>query len=180
VNPDPIAVAKTKGSPNPVALRFVEFVLSEEGQKLWYTPAGKPGGPKQSSLYRLPIQASLYETDPRLKGKANPFKAAEGFNTSAARKRTFRILGEMIQMSMMDVLEDLRETRRIILVSPPAAELDAKLGRFPFDQQEALRREKQWSAARPVERLALQRQWTNEFREEYRTLREEARGHRAD
>ncbi len=175
VNPDPIAVAKTKGPVNPVAMRFIAFVLSEPGQKLWYTPPGRPGGPRESGLYRLPIQASLYETDPTLKGKANPFKAAEGFNTSAARKRTFRILGEMIEFSCMDVLEDLRETRRIILASPRAAELDARLGKFPFDQQEALRREKQWTGAAPVDRLALQRVWTNEFREEYRTLREAAR-----
>jgi iron(III) transport system substrate-binding protein len=175
VNPDPIAVAKTKGEVNPVALRFIEFVLSEPGQKLWYTPPGKPGGPRQSGLYRLPIQASLYATDPTLKGKANPFSAAAGFNTSAARKRTFRILGEMIEFSCMDVLEDLRETRRLILESPRAAELDAKLGKFPFGQEEALRRGKQWNDASPVDRLALQRKWTNEFREEYRKLREEAR-----
>jgi hypothetical protein len=176
VNPDPIAVAKTRGAVNPAALHFIEFVLSADGQKLWYTRAGEPGGPKESSLYRLPVMASLYETDPRLKGKANPFKAAERFNTSSSRKKTFRILGELIQMSCMDVLGDLRETRRVILASPRAAELDAKLGRFPFDQQEALRREKRWNAASPVDRLALQRQWTNEFREEYRSLREEAGG----
>lgn len=174
VNPDPIAVAKTKGPVNPVALRFIEFVLSEQGQKLWYTPPGEPGGPRQSGLYRLPIQASLYASDPTLKGKANPFSAAAGFNTSAARKGTFRILGEMIEFSCMDVLEDLRETRRIILESPRAAELDARLGKFPFDQQEALRRGKQWNGASPVDRLTLQRKWTNEFREEYRKLREEA------
>ncbi|HEV2294660.1 MAG TPA: extracellular solute-binding protein [Tepidisphaeraceae bacterium] len=176
VNPDPIAVARTKGKVSPVALRFIEFVLSEPGQKLWYTPPGQPGGPRESGLYRLPIQASLYETDPTLRGKANPFKAAEGFNTSPERKRTFRILGELIQLSMMDLLDDLRETRRMILESPRAGELDARLGKFPFDQQEALRREKQWQAAAPIERLALQRKWTNEFREEYRSLREEARG----
>lgn len=174
VNPDPIAVARTRGEVNPVALRFIEFVLSEAGQKLWYTPPGEPGGPRESGLYRLPIQASLYATDPALKGKANPFSAAAGFNTSAARKRTFRILGEIIQMSMMDVLDDLREARRVILASPRAAELGAKLGTFPFDQQEALRREKRWTDASPVQRLALQRQWTAEFREEYRMLREEA------
>ncbi|MGB7161029.1 MAG: extracellular solute-binding protein [Tepidisphaeraceae bacterium] len=176
VNPDPIAVAKTRGEVNPLALRFIEFVLSEAGQKLWYTPAGQPGGPRESSLYRLPIRASLYASDPVLKGKANPFTAAAGFNTSAARKRTFRILGETIEFSCMDVLEDLRQTRRIILESPRATELDAKLGTFPFDQQEALRREKQWNSAAPVDRLALQRKWTNEFREEYRKLRAEARG----
>src|SRR5829696_7156654 len=110
-----------------------------------------------------------------LKGKANPFKAAERFNTSASRRKTFRILGEFIQLSCMDLLSDLRETRRVILASARATELDAKLGGFPFDQQQALRREKQWGDASPVDGLALQRQWTNEFREEYRTLREEAR-----
>jgi hypothetical protein len=62
----------------------------------------------------------------------------------------------------MDLLDDLRETR------------DAKLGVFPFDQAEALRRARQWQAAPPLERLRLQRSWTSEFREEYRQLRDAA------
>ena len=41
-------------------------------------------------------------------------------------------------------------------------------GTFPFDQTEALARAKRWTAATPIERLSLQRQWTEEFREEYR------------
>jgi ABC-type Fe3+ transport system substrate-binding protein len=174
VNPDPIAVAKTRGEVNPAAMHFIEFVLGPEGQKLWYTRAGEPGGPKESSLYRLPVMASKYETDPVLKGKANPYKAAEQFNTSRSRQQTFRILGELLQMSCMDVLGDLRETRTLILASPRAAELDAKLGKFPFDQKEALHRADQWKNASPVDRLALQRRWTNDFREEYQKLREEA------
>ena len=63
-----------------------------------------------------------------------------------------------------------------ILASPRAAELDAKLGKFPFDQTEALARAKQWSAAnRQSTASRMQRQWTNEFRDEYRQLREEAK-----
>ena len=58
-----------------------------------------------------------------------------------------------------------------------AERLEAKLGRFPFDQKEALRRLAEWSAATQARRLQLQRQWTSEFREEYRRLKEEARWH---
>ena len=53
------------------------------------------------------------------------------------------------------------------------ADLDAKLGRFPYDQKEALRRAKQWKDATPVARLGLMRDWTRQFHDEYRHLREE-------
>jgi hypothetical protein len=139
-------------------------VLSEDGQRLWYTPAGRPGGPKESSLYRLPVIASLYDTDPALKGKANPFKAGRAVQHIFVPEEDVPRSRRPVQMSCMDVPGDLRQTRQVILASPRAAELDAKLGTFPFDQQEALRRDKQWGDASPVDRLALQRQWTNEFR----------------
>jgi len=55
-----------------------------------------------------------------------------------------------------------------------AAELDAKLGVFPFDQKEALARAAKFKAAGMIDKLAMQRAWAAEFREEYRQLREEA------
>ncbi len=79
-------------------------------------------------------------------------------------------------MSCMDVLEELRDTRAAILASARAAELDAKLGMFPFDQKEALRRANTWKDSTPLQRLALQREWTEQFRREYRALRDQARG----
>ena len=43
-----------------VALHFIEFVLSEDGQKLWTYKPGTPGGPVKYALRRLPIRRSFY------------------------------------------------------------------------------------------------------------------------
>jgi ABC-type Fe3+ transport system substrate-binding protein len=63
VNPDGIGVLK--GAPHPeLAELFVEFVLSERGQKLWMLEAGSPGGPREYTLYRLPIIPGLIQRYP--------------------------------------------------------------------------------------------------------------------
>jgi ABC-type glycerol-3-phosphate transport system substrate-binding protein len=176
VNPDPIAMVRGAEHPE-TAKRFIQFVLSEQGQRLWITRAGTPGGPRTTSLHRLPARQSVYRDTSNFTDTTNYFAVSYEFNTSNRRKRTFGILGDLIQFSMIDLLDELRETRRVILNSPRAKELDAKLGMFPFDQAEALRRMDQWNKLRktsPLEMLALQRNWTEEFREEYRRLREEA------
>jgi len=59
--PDPIAILK--GAPHPeMAQRFVEFVLSDQGQALWCLPVGAEGGPAEHALYRQPIRRGTYET----------------------------------------------------------------------------------------------------------------------
>jgi iron(III) transport system substrate-binding protein len=169
INPDPIAVAR--GAPHrALAIRFIEFVLSEEGQLLWNTRPGAPGGPKETALRRLPIAPSVYTQSANFTDKVNPFLAAQGFNTSTARKKTFPILGELMEFSCIDLLDELRATRAAIERSPHARELDAQLGRFPFDQKEAIRRGDEWKAALPARQLELQRTWTNDFRLEYQRL----------
>jgi spermidine/putrescine-binding protein len=58
--PDPIAVLK--GAPHPeLAQRFVQFVMSPQGQALWALPAGSPGGPVRRSLGRQPIRRDVYQ-----------------------------------------------------------------------------------------------------------------------
>lgn len=174
INPDPIALVKG-AEHRELAVRFIEFVLSEQGQRLWNTRFGAPGGPRQSSMRRLPIRPDAYRDMSSFTDPVNPYLAAGGFNKSNAREKTFGIIGELIQSSCIDVLDELRETRAVILASPRAAELDAKLGVFPFEQKEALARAAKYKAASTLDKLAMQRVWTEEFREEYRRLREEAR-----
>jgi len=60
INPDPIALLR--GAPHrALAIEFMEFVLSDEGQKLWSFRRGVPGGPERYALRRLPIVPRLYD-----------------------------------------------------------------------------------------------------------------------
>jgi iron(III) transport system substrate-binding protein len=53
-----------------VAVRFIEFVLSEEGQRLWCYKPGEPGGPEKFALRRLPIRRDFYpSTNPGIQKK---------------------------------------------------------------------------------------------------------------
>src|SRR5207247_3787890 len=105
-------------------------------------------------------------TDP-----VNPFTGNLAFDTSNARRKTFPILGELIRMSCIDLLDELRKTRAAI-ERAGRKDLEAKLAMFPFDQAEALRRMEQWNKATPLERLDLERRWKYEFKDEYRKLRD--------
>ncbi len=59
ISGDPISILR--GSENKeLALRFMEYVLSEEGQKLWNYKPGTPGGPTSSALRRLPVRRDFY------------------------------------------------------------------------------------------------------------------------
>jgi iron(III) transport system substrate-binding protein len=173
INPDPIGMIK--GSEHrQVAQRFIEFVLSRQGQLLWNTRAGAPGGPKTTNLRRLPIMPSAYSEMSNFTDPDDPYKSSGGFNKSDAREKTFGIIGELIQTSCMDCLPELQKTRQAILASPRAAELDARLGMFPFDQKEALRRLAVFKKATSIQQLALKRAWSDEFRAEYDLLRVDA------
>lgn len=185
INPDPIAMVA--GAPHPeLAERFIRFVLSHEGQRIWNLRAGSPGGPISSSLRRLPIRRDVYEDMTNFTDPVNPFVAASSFNKSNAREATFPILGDLIQASCIDLLDELQLTREMILKSSYVDQLDAHLGRFPFDQREALRMQTLLYPPKPkpgqepakkltvAERLALQRRWSLNFRNEYQRMRTQA------
>lgn len=172
INPDPIALVK--GAPHrELAMHFIEFVLSPAGQKLWNTRAGAPGGPMQTSLRRLPIAPSIYSHPESMTDKVNPFTGSLAFNTSDARRKTFTFMGVLLKVSCLDPLDELRETRRAI-DKARRADLLARLGTFPFDQAEALKRSSTYFAATPIGQLELERKWEAEFKDEYAQLRTNA------
>lgn len=70
VSPDPISLFK--GAPHTaLALDFIEYVLSIDGQKLWDFKVGAPGGPILYALSRPPIRKELYEPE-YIKYRQNP------------------------------------------------------------------------------------------------------------
>lgn len=81
VSVDPIGMFR--GAPEPkVATAFMEFVLSDEGQKLWNFRPNVPGGPERMSLRRLPVRPDFYtDANRRLMADsaAQPFEEAKSF-----------------------------------------------------------------------------------------------------
>ena len=81
INADPIGLLR--GAPHrALAIDLIEFIVSEEGQKLWSFRRGTPGGPQQYALRRLPILPVLYEhrfDDLRADPDENPYEEAQGF-----------------------------------------------------------------------------------------------------
>ena len=79
VSCDPVSLLRGAGAQAPkerrtetrqAAIRFIEFVLSEDGQKLWIYKPGAPGGPEQYALRRMPIRRDFYpSTRPAIQAK---------------------------------------------------------------------------------------------------------------
>ncbi|MBS0421896.1 MAG: extracellular solute-binding protein [Proteobacteria bacterium] len=175
VTPEPIGVAKGAQHAE-VAKRFIEFVLSETGQRLWITRPGR-GETPEMALQRLPVVRSVYDNPVNFTEFTNPFTTAGGFNTKPSRRAAFGLMGELIALCCIDLLPDLRTTRRAIVESPRAAQLDTQLGTFPVSQaasQAGVEVHRQMLKGKPEDWLALQRQWRDQFRAEYRELRRAA------
>lgn len=172
INPDPIAILK--GAPNArVARAFLEFVLSESGQKLWYLKAGAPGGPKNKDLLRMPVRKDLYE---RFAGDSpvgmNPFEHPGGFEyDSQLGAVRYEALNDIIGATLVDCHEDLVAAWGKILKSGRAQELLGELAAPPVteDQLTQLAREK---LTDPIFRSGQIAEWVTFAREKYRRLAE--------
>lgn len=114
---DPDAVAVVKGAKNVVqAQRFVDFLMTDEAQKLWILPKGQKGGPKYENLARLAISPSVYEAT---KGQhleiINPFEAKKMMNFDADKASKLRkVLNDYIGTVLIDTHKDLKAAVKYI------------------------------------------------------------------
>lgn len=139
INPDGIAILK--GAPNlPTAQRFIDFVLSETGQKLWFLPRGHPEGPKQYSVERMSVRPDLYR---RYKGISNiefsPFDLKQSFLYNARLSRERReVVAALAGALLVDTHDDLRAAWRRLISRNLPSEGIRELGRPPVSEIEAL------------------------------------------
>lgn len=108
---DPISVLK--GAPHPeLARAFLEFVVGEPGQKLWYLPQGHPGGAVHNSIERLPVRQDIYERFGDISNVgASPFKAKRSFHFDGKKARDRRdVLPALIGALLIDTHEELQTT----------------------------------------------------------------------
>ena len=175
ITPEPIALAR--GAPHAqTARRFIEFVLSEAGQRLWITRAGA-GETPELSLQRLPIMPAVYDHPVNFTEFTNPYRIAGGFNTKPSRRAALGLMDELVALCCIDLLDELRQTRKQITESTRAVELDARLGMFPVDQaasRAGMEVHGRMLKGTPEDWLTLQRRWREQFKEEYRGLRRAA------
>jgi iron(III) transport system substrate-binding protein len=126
IDPDPIAMLR--GAPNPeLAKRFIQFVLSEEGQALWQFPANVSAadelGPERYELRRLPIVRAMYESHfDRFIDRVDPFELAAPID---ANLNYWSFIAPMFTAMAIDNHERMQEAWHAI-TSHPAYPRDAQ------------------------------------------------------
>jgi len=167
IGADPVAILK--GAPHrSAAEKFVDFVLSDEGQKLWYFKPGEDGGPKRFGLNRMPVRRSMYQHSNRSGVKYNPFEWEGGFRYDAKKaSRRWVIVNDLFKASIYDVHEELRDAWIALhnaMMPPEAVEL---FERSPASEAEleGLAKGNLWGEQKI--RNDTMRRWTERAREKF-------------
>lgn len=143
VNPDSIAILK--GAPNlAVAQKFIEFVLSERGQKLWMLPDSDAEGPKwEGGLNRASVLPALYEKLGDRCIVTNPFTLGFTPFQYDADKGGARwdIVNDLFGVLIIDSHKDLVNAWKAIGNCKDAAKREAAIAaltQMPISEEEAM------------------------------------------
>jgi ABC-type Fe3+ transport system substrate-binding protein len=168
VNGDGIALLK--GAPHrEVAVRFIEFVLSEKGQKLWILRQGEPDGPQRYELGKFSVRPGLY---PKVQGRTpvqlNPFTWRSDFAYDAEKGgRRWGLVNDLMGAMIIEPQGQLAAAwERAIEAGETQAALD-RLGAMPLSEVEAeeLLAEGRWQEAEFRNRTL--NEWATLARERY-------------
>jgi hypothetical protein len=145
IDADPIS--KLRGAPNSeIADRFIEFVISPEGQALWQIPVDDDAddlGPEQYELRRMPVIRSLYDEHGErfVDAGIDPFSAAmdtpsRGWRSAVApMMAAFGCDIHQEQVAAWTALNRVREAASAGEVSPGVfAELEELFFSFPVHE----------------------------------------------
>jgi len=185
ISADPIQLLR--GAPNrQAAVAFMEFALSEDGQKLWAFRPGTPGGPKHYTLRRTPIRKDInrpeyrqYLSDPDV----DLYRTCSSFVYHPEwTGKYFNLLRILIKCIALDPVQDIRVAwQEIVRAGGPAAvpQAAAKFNQLPFaykdieEVRKALSSDQAGNSA--LSSLRLRREWTEAARQQYREAAELAR-----
>jgi len=176
LNPDGIAILE--GAPNvEAAKRFIEFVMSEAGQRVLMTPIDVPGGPRQFNIARMAVLPGVYEQlGEQSLVAVNPFrlKPALKYDSKKSSVRQ-KLLNDLIGCLVIENHDLLKRAWRA--ANGCGAErrptLLRRLAEMPLgeDQALALAREK-WDDSVARNRVMLE--WSRVARDKYDAVLHEA------
>ena len=104
-------IAMLKGASHPVeSQRFIEFTLSEYGQKLFFLRKGAPGGPVEQELNRMPVRPDLYDLyQSQSNVRQNPFDAPNTMQFDQERSgRRWMLINDLFGIACIDKRELLQ------------------------------------------------------------------------
>lgn len=178
VSADPVSILR--GAPDrQLAERFIDFVLSVDGQRLWNYRVGAPGGPVRYALRRLPIRRDLYTQADRVHmsdGEVNPYATADRFTYRPQwTGPLFHLIRLLIRAMCLDTHQELTAAWQAIQKyggpdAQPAAmaiwrELPANAGyAAALELAAGPLRDK-------VHEVQITREWSIFFRDRYRKIR---------
>ena len=140
ITPDPVAVlAGVKGDALELATRFVEFMLTRDGQLLWIRKPVQPGGPAERALRRPPVRSDVYADRRGWSDDVNPFAESQGFNQREDFETLFADTRPVWTAAWIDCRESLKSAYAAVLrVADPVrrAQLVAELSRLPITMSE--------------------------------------------
>ncbi len=143
VNPDSIAILK--GAPNmEIAKKFVEFVLSEQAQKLWMLRDTDDEGPKwKGGLNRASVLPALYDELGDRCVVTNPFNLQSSPFPYDADKGSARwdIVNDLFGILIIDSHKDLVDAWKAISKCKDAKKRDAAIAalvEMPITEGEAM------------------------------------------
>jgi hypothetical protein len=162
-------------------------MLTLEGQRLWITRAGTPGGPRERALRRPPVRRDVYADRAGWTDDVNPFTESGGFNQRQEWMRWLTDSRSLWAASWIDSRLALRDSYATILSVKDEGLRNELLDELAYEQPvnmemmdgiaaERKRMEKDPSA--DLERWkALKRiEWANDFRAHYRRVAAKAKG----
>jgi iron(III) transport system substrate-binding protein len=117
---DPVGLLR--GAPNKaVAVAFIEFSLTMEGQKLWNLKPGVAGGPEYYALRRLPVRKDFYTLPgiAALRSDPEELPYAEQANRLVYRPewtgRLFRELSFVMRVMCLDTQPELKRAWKALI-----------------------------------------------------------------
>lgn len=182
ISPDGIAILR--GAPNlAVARRFIDFVLGEPGQKLWFLPRGHPEGPQRYSIERMSVRRDFYQRFREVSNiEFSPFELKQNFIYNARLSRERReVVAALAGALLVDTLPELQAAWSEMIRRGSTDADRAEFGRMPVSETEALQLATgAWKEA--VVRNRKKVEWQTWAQRKYRDLgrRREAKGGRLD
>ncbi len=139
ITPDPVAILK--GAPNmELAKLFVDFVLSEDGQKIWMFDKGSEGGPAKYNLMRMSVLPGFHKKyRDRIKLKQSPFDMTDAFTHDSVKGSARRqVVIDLIKSTLIDPQRELCKSWQAIQKSPKKAELIKEMLAVLVSEKEAV------------------------------------------